>query len=146
MPDLQGSRPRWWKERWDGIKCSWRACHLIFHRLRLLSLQLRKTTGLPSKSSGCPGRCKILCLLPCFSNWLRYAGQTPGCVYYILSGLRVMDTFQVRSNTHLAQVTFLWHPAGLPQKHFQEEKEKNDKGNWQAHYCPHPDCGKHPGK
>lgn len=55
-----------------------------------------ESDGVPSECSRRQGGCQILCPLPCFSNWLGDTGLAPGRVYYILSGLRVMDTFQVK--------------------------------------------------
>ena len=103
MPDPQGSQSVWRKQRCSKLLFT----HDLIARGRMLQpvvslswtpavCTCEESNGLPAPSGHCQGGCEILCPLPCFPNWLEYAGQAPGRVYYILSGLRVMDPFQVQ--------------------------------------------------
>lgn len=74
---------------------------VVFLSWRPAVCTCEESNGMPSEFSCCQRGCEILCPLPCLLNWLEYAGQAPGPVYYILSGLRVMDTLQVNK----------WHPS-----------------------------------
>lgn len=69
---------------------------VVFRSWRPAVCTCEASDSVPSECSRRQGGCQILCPLSCFSNWLGDAGQAPGRVYYILSGLRVMDTFQVK--------------------------------------------------
>lgn len=102
MPDPQGNQPIWRKQRCPKLLFT----HDLIARGRMLQpvvflswkpavCTCEESDGLPSQPGLCQGGREILCPLPCFPNWLEYAGQAPERVYYILSGLRVMDTFQV---------------------------------------------------
>lgn len=102
MPDPQGSQPMWRKQRCpkllfthDLIVRGRMLRPVVFLSWRPAVCTCEESNGMPSECGHCQGGCEILCPLPCFPNWLEYAGQAPGCVYYILSGLRVLDTFQV---------------------------------------------------
>lgn len=89
VPDLQGSSPVWRNQR----GCSGPLFSLAGDQQ---SAPVRESDGMPSGCSRRQGGCQILCPLPCFSNWLGDAGRAPGRVYYILSGLRDLDPFQVK--------------------------------------------------
>lgn len=151
MPDPQGSQSMWWKQRCSKLLFT----HDLIARGRMLQpvvflswtpavCTCEGSNGLPAPSGHCQGGCEILCPLPCFPNWLEYAGQAPGRVYYILSGLRVMDPFQVQK-WHTSCPGRVSVTSGRPSSAtLSGGKGREWQRKQEPRYHPHPGVGKHP--
>lgn len=97
LPDL-GSSCSLYKNKGEVISQPEAGCsgHLFFLSCPpATTLHLQRVKWRARECSPCHYGCQALCRLSCFPNWLEYAGQAPGCVCYILSGLRDMDTLHI---------------------------------------------------